>query len=239
MLEVGSIHSSSYGDMKVIRYGGSREVSVRFLATGAEYHSLQKGNVVRGNVRDLEVPTVEGVGVVGTTDTSNKKAFKLWKAMLVRCYSDNYHDTRPTYKTAEVCEEWQYYPNFLKWFEDNYVEGYDLDKDCLDLRRKYYSPETCIFIPRKLNSILSYLREGVTHISPRRIKGSEEYNGLWNVKVLGAYLGRFDNKQGALDVAIEYRRLYLRELLDKICLNGELPEKVCKRIEENLTKHGY
>lgn len=239
MLRVGSIYPSNFGNMEVIHYGGSRDVAVRFLDTDAEYYNLQKGNVVRGNVRDLEAPTVEGVGVVGTTNTSNKRAFKIWRTMLLRCYSDNYHSTRPTYRSAEVCEEWQYYPNFLKWFEENYVEGYDLDKDCLDLRRKYYSPETCIFVPRKLNSTLSYLGEDVTHISPRRVKGSEKYSGLWNVKVMGAYLGRFDNKQAALDVATEYRWLYLRELLDKICLNGELPENVCRRIEENLTKYGY
>ena len=39
---------------------------------------------------------------------------------------------------------------FHKWFNDNYVEGWELDKDLLG-DGKTYSPESCCFIPKQLN----------------------------------------------------------------------------------------
>lgn len=239
-MEIGQVLSSkNTGDFEVIRYGGSRDVSVRFLETGYEVHGAQKGNVLRGNVRDLYYPTVQGVGVVGEVQRSNLKAMKVWRSMLDRCYSDKYHRARPTYRYAEVCEEWQYFPNFLEWFEVNYVEGYVLDKDCVDLRRKYYSPETCNFIPESLNTLLSLLREDLTNITPRRTKGSKEYNGLWSVNVFGVYLGRCGDKGSASELAEEFRAFYLEERLLKYIADGEISKTLYDKIILNLLRNNF
>lgn len=80
-------------------------------------------------------------------------AYRTWLNMLKRCYNLNSQCSRPTYIGTTVCDEWLKFSNFLKWFDDNYVEGYQLDKDIFGTG-KLYSPETCIFIPLWLNSFI-------------------------------------------------------------------------------------
>lgn len=82
---------------------------------------------------------------------SQTKAYHSWDAMLKRCYSGKHK----TYSDCSVCEEWYLFSNFKKWFNENYIEGYDLDKDILVKGNKVYSPETCCFVPREINEIIS------------------------------------------------------------------------------------
>lgn len=77
----------------------------------------------------------------------NSAALKIWYGMFTRCYNPNYHAVEPTYKDACVCEEWWTASNFKKWFDENYVEGYQLDKDILVKGNKVYGPNTCCFVP--------------------------------------------------------------------------------------------
>ena len=67
--------------------------------------------------------------------------------MLTRCYRTN----RPkTYYDVEVCEDWWKASNFKAWMEKQDWEGKELDKDLLG-DGKLYSPETCCFLPKKIN----------------------------------------------------------------------------------------
>lgn len=36
---------------------------------------------------------------------------------------------RSNYSTITICDEWYTFSNYLKWFCENMVEGWDLDKD--------------------------------------------------------------------------------------------------------------
>ena len=82
-------------------------------------------------------------------------AYVVWCEMLKRCYSEKYHKKKPTYKGCSVCEEWLLFSNFKRWFDENYVDGYVLDKDILVKGNKVYSPDTCCFVPKGLNSLLT------------------------------------------------------------------------------------
>lgn len=46
---------------------------------------------------------------------------------------------------------WKYLSNFKKWYDEHYVEGWHLDKDILMQGNKFYSPETCCFVPFEIN----------------------------------------------------------------------------------------
>lgn len=75
-----------------------------------------------------------------------------WRNMLQRCYSKNYQERQPTYKDCSVCEEWLTFSKFKEWMDSQYWYMMQLDKDLLVKGNKVYSPETCIFISRQLNT---------------------------------------------------------------------------------------
>lgn len=239
--KVGNIYkSNTFGNMEVIENNGSRDVTVRFLNTGNVAKNLQRGNVIRGAVVDVMAPSVEGVGVVGNEvkGISTTDAYKHWKHMLVRCYSESYHKTRETYRDCSVSEEWLYFPNFQKWFNDNYVDGYHLDKDLLKQGNRIYSPETCCFIPPEVNSYIverGSVRDGCeTGVSKRRKKGSMEYNGLYNVVSTGVYLFRTTDLELANSRYKEFKKLVFEEIADKYESLGKLTsvQAECLRTRE-------
>lgn len=80
-----------------------------------------------------------------------KKALDRWHSMIKRCYNPNdksykYYGAKGVY----VCDEWLLFSNYLKWFLDNYVEGFQIDKDLSN--SNCYSPNTCIFISQEDNA---------------------------------------------------------------------------------------
>lgn len=74
-----------------------------------------------------------------------------WVGMLSRCYSKRLHKGLPRYEGCTVCDEWLLLSNFKAWMEQQDWEGKHLDKDLLFRGNTVYSPETCCFIPEKLN----------------------------------------------------------------------------------------
>lgn len=90
--------------------------------------------------------------------SSKDIAYSRWSAIIQRCYfSDN-----KNYTNCEIIEEWLTYSNFKKWFDKHYVEGWEIDKDILSDKSKIYSPETCCFVPREINSIFRILNQEKT-----------------------------------------------------------------------------
>ncbi len=105
--------------------------------------------------------TICGVGINDADFTAsifngkksvNHPVYDIWYAMIFRCY----HGVakHPTYAGVVVCEDWLYFSNYFKWYKDNYVDCWHVDKDLLT-DAKEYSPETCIFVPRVLNNFLT------------------------------------------------------------------------------------
>ena len=78
----------------------------------------------------------------------NRKAKSIWLGMINRCYSG----VNKAYDNVSVCKEWHNFVTFAKWYTNNNVEGWHMDKDLLSTENKIYSPETCCFIPLVINS---------------------------------------------------------------------------------------
>ena len=89
--------------------------------------------------------------------------YRRWVEMIRRCYSETSLTKNPTYIGCSVCEEWLTFSNFKSWMETQDWEGKQLDKDLLVYKNKVYSPNTCCFIPTKINTFL---------ISPNKHSGS-------------------------------------------------------------------
>src|SRR6478609_6597185 len=105
---------------------------------------------------------VYGVGVVGKgkynagagVKSKHSKQYSVWSSMLKRCYDPKEHEKNPSYKDCKVVEEWLSLQVFGEWFDKNYKEGYQLDKDLLLKGNKIYGPETCCFVPQEINLLL-------------------------------------------------------------------------------------
>lgn len=134
------------------------KIRIKFLHTGYERDVMSK-EVKNGAVKDLMYPSIAGVGYIGEgyfkTRHDHKLHYQTWLDMIKRCYKPKDDMTAKTYRGVTVCEEWHNYQNFAKWFDENYIEGFKLDKDFKVLGNKVYSPTTCVFLPAEINSFLT------------------------------------------------------------------------------------
>lgn len=100
-----------------------------------------------------------GVGLcdILTVDENGKtlKSYTAWYNIMKRCYSEPYHKLQPTYIGCRICDEWKTFSIFKKWYDENAKDGYEIDKDLIGVTEKYYSPETCSFVPTLINHIVS------------------------------------------------------------------------------------
>lgn len=158
--------TNNCGDALVLSVSG-RKATVKFLDTGTVTDVL-KGNLIRGEVKDRNKPTVVGVGYIGygkydkRCKTEHLKAYMCWHNMLIRCYDSSYHKSSPTYYECSVVDEWHNFQNFAEWYYDNYPKdgsSYQLDKDKLVNGNKIYSPETCVFLTHAENAIIAGQRD--------------------------------------------------------------------------------
>lgn len=98
-----------------------------------------------------------GVGIKGDGESWFNghilKSYDVWSSMIKRCYSTKSYIYHPTYIGCTVCEDWHYYPTFKRWFDKNYIETFQLDKDLIVKGNKIYSPDTCVFIPSQINTL--------------------------------------------------------------------------------------
>lgn len=97
---------------------------------------------------------VFGVGINDIKGVTSTKLYTTWHSMIRRCYSEVYHKRKPSYTLCYVCDNWLRLSGFKVWFDENYVEGLELDKDILVEDNRLYSSDTCCFIPKILNSSL-------------------------------------------------------------------------------------
>ena len=115
-------------------------------------------------LRDRTIPNVYGVGYLGgnlelKTSYNGKKCliYHTWLRMLERCYSKKLHERFPSYIGCEVSDYFKNFSNFYEWCQNQTgfnCDDYELDKDLLIKGNKLYSEDTCVFIPKFLNSLL-------------------------------------------------------------------------------------
>lgn len=173
-----------------------------------------------------------GVGLNDLTQEIQKKngissqSYRIWNLMLNRCYNKKLKDKKPTYQKCVVCDEWLRFSNFKNWFEENYVDGYALDKDVLVKGNKIYSPETCCFVPQEINSMLTKRQNdrgcypiGVSY-NHKGYRASISKNG--KRKSLGTY----KTIKEAFDVYKRVKEEHLKKVAQKYYGDGKITKQV-------------
>jgi hypothetical protein len=171
------------GDIRILKQYGDF-VDVEFMDTGYVKCRVSKSSVNAGIVNDPYARKVFGRGYMGECYTKDKKCWMTWHDMLRRKYDPSPRDGQYA-RSVEICEEWENLSAFQKWFNDNYIDGFVLDKDLLS--GTLYSEDTCLYIPSSVNTMLS-IRKMSSDVDPSRpvgvykSKSKRLYNVKWTTK---------------------------------------------------------
>lgn len=159
--------------------------------------------------------------------------YRVWAKMLTRCYSSNSHKEKPSYIGCSVSKEWHSFMSFRSWMRNQDWEGKHLDKDIILPGNKIYSPKTCVFVSRQINSILT--KSNLARGKPPSGYGEDKdmKRGLRfsvEISMNGARvrLGRYETAEEASAV---YREAKRRHLLTTACCEPDI------RVKQGLYRH--
>lgn len=142
------------------------------------------------------------------------QAYKAWEGMIRRCYCLKYQEKYPTYIGCSVDERWHDFQDFAEWYYSHPYSniGYQLDKDILVVGNKIYSPETCCFVPKQLNSLLVACdaRRGEYPQGVTFCKQTGRYRSQISIDRVSVGLGRFDCPQKAHLVYKKAKEIHIR-----------------------------
>ncbi len=212
---VGERYTTKEGyEIEIIKYKNSHDCDVLFLRGTHTVSSKYYREIINGSIKNPFHKSVLGVGYFGQggfSSEKNKKAYIAWVNVLQRGYYKEYKLKNPTYKDVTVCEEWHDFQVFAKWYEENYVEGWHLDKDILVKGNKTYSPETCCFVPREINNLFVVCNKNRGDL-PIGVRKEVGYSARINKKGKNIYLGTFDTIEEAFNAYKVAKEIYIKEI---------------------------
>ena len=231
--------TNNYGDVEIVEYINSSKVKIRFINTNhikEEYLS----SVRLGCVRDDSIPTTCGFGffdVEGASIGRNAiREYRLWNAMINRCYNENLRHKNPTYKDCTASDNFKYLPYFEDWCSKQTgfdQEGWHLDKDILIKGNKIYSENTCCFVPSEVNKLFIKCDRsrgeypiGVSY--PKRVR---KYVAKMRKFKEDIHLGCFSKPDEAFNAYKEAKEAYIKEVANK------WKDQIDLRVYEALMKY--
>lgn len=198
--------------------------------------NIQRRKSNTGNVRK-RTKLVYGVGINDydgniKNNHTHTPSYHTWVEMLKRCYSQDFLSKHNTYIGCHVCNEWLRFSNFKEWFDENYVNGYCLDKDILSGKdNKFYSPCTCCFVPNEINVLLckSDAKRGKMPIGvyERKMVNGYKYVAYVNNNIQKHFhLGTFDTPEEAFQAYKQAKEAYIKDMATQYYKDGKITEKV-------------
>ena len=240
---VGEINYNTKGSrMKIIECINARNIVVIFdngYKTKTEYSQFKKGQIK--NPYDKTIYNVGYIGEGYYKLITHKNIYKHWSSMIRRCYADNKNKFNPTYKDCSVCEEWHNFQNFGKWFDENYYtienETMALDKDILVKGNKTYSPETCVFVPQRINSLFLKRNKsrGKYPIGTSYNKRDKKYESCCHMYKNNRYtrhaIGNFDTPTEAFTAYKTFKEQYIKQVAN------EYKDKIPKKLYDAMYRY--
>ena len=153
-LKVGdTFPENKWGLFTITEYISAKKIIIKFFITNSIKITTAQA-INNGSIKDVYFPIIYGKGYIGKGTYSKakyNKIYHIWVMMLARCYDLKTQIKTPSYTGCHVCIEWHNFQNYAKWYTENSVNNWEVDKDLLIKGNKIYSSNTCIFVPRKLN----------------------------------------------------------------------------------------
>lgn len=224
----GEIFKTNQGyDVIITEYKGAKDCSIMFLTEKkVEFKNIRFKRIREGGVMYPYHPTVFNKGYLGEGRESTRcengklsKCYNTWVGVLERTYCEKLKLRAPSYKDIRVCEEWHNFQNFAQWFYENYnpayMENWALDKDILVKGNKIYSPETCCFVPKEVNSLF---KNNISVRGKNPIGVREQHNlfitGL-SKNNIQSHIGYYKTPEEAFEAYKTEKEKYIKEVADK------------------------
>lgn len=187
-----------------------------------------------------------GIGIKGDKYLSCNgremlKEYSLWADMLLRC-TKKVLLKRPTYEGTACSESFKSYTFFYEWcnqqkgFNEKDKNGrkWNLDKDLLVKGNKLYSEDTCVFVPARINTLLTSRNAsrgewpvGVKWCGANGRFVSQCSNGTGNQ----THLGSFNTPQEAFQAYKTYKEALIKQVAN------EYKEQLDYRVYEALMNY--
>ena len=229
---IGEIRTNNFGSkMMIVEYRKYSDIDIYFPEYNWMAKNKQYGDFKKGEIKCPYERRAFKIGYIGEGKYKTKengkytKVYKTWKSMLTRCYDSKFHKKEPIYIGCETSDEFLNFQNFGIWDEDNYYkvgnEKMCLDKDILVKHNKIYSPDTCIYVPERINLLFvkNNNRRGDNPIGVSDTKNGkyQVFCNLFNSEVGKSkyeYLGRYNTQEEAFEVYKYYKEKNIKEVAD-------------------------
>ena len=241
----GEENYNNFGSkMVIIGYRKCKDIDIHFpeydwVAKHAEYKSFKKGTI-----KCPYEPRVFGVGYLGegkyktTENGKHTDEYIIWYNMLMRCYDPKYQEKRPTYEGCFVEDYLLNFQHMGEWINENYYEvageRMELDKDILCKGNKVYSRHTCMFVPQRINSLLT---KSDNSRGKNPIGVHPNSSGNYQVHCNNGYgkkipLGTYSTEEEAFQIYKQYKEKVIKETIDSY--EGKIPEPFYSRLKEAM-----
>ena len=151
--------------------------------------------------------------------------YTLWSNMLSRCYGSKTQARQPTYEGCKVSDNFKSYEYFYEWCHSQIGFGnggngnpFHLDKDLLIRGNKIYSENTCVFLPKEINSLLTKREalRGKHLIGVSWKKANNAFVATVNKnKGKSEYLGYFKTELEAFNAYKQAKEAFVKEQASK------------------------
>ena len=217
--------TNNYGNVVVLQYTNTRDVTVKFINTG-NTRKVGISELKKGEVRDNELKPVYKVGIMDIPNAMKRgpkpKSYNTWNNMLQRCYNEHMRSKLPTYSDCEVSDDFKYYSKFKEWAEKQVgydQENWGLDKDILVKGNKIYSAENCAFVPNEINTLIlsgkSYRGDLPVGVILDRSPKTPRYRARLSKEGKYYCYGSYPTPEEAYYAYKEAKEAYIKEVADK------------------------
>lgn len=155
--------------------------------------------------------------------------YSRWKGMIDRCYGKE-AERRRGYEGCQVSDDWRSFMRFKEWMQRHPWQGNHLDKDILRPWEKLYCPETSVFVPVFINTLMNDcasvqgdLPLGVTR-KPRGLPFAAKIR-LADSKRVG--LGAYETAGEAHQAWAIAKAGVIRQAVDQYRTTDRFDERVC------------
>lgn len=160
-----------------------------------------------------------------TKGRKHTREYSLWVNMLQRC-KESYWKKKPTYTGTTCSENFKDYTFFYEWcnkqvgFSRTNENGrsWCLDKDLLLKDNKFYSEDTCVFIPSMVNNLI-VKRDNLRGDYPIGVyfnKRTCRFVARCNIdKIIQKHIGAYGTPQEAFEAYKLYKETYIKQVAEK------------------------